>query len=100
MIKYIKGCFLGKIDSSDEDARAYVTSVFKFREKAINISNLKECNDLPYLGCEIDRASALLLRDWLTECLQDERCDFCWDYKVPWPFKGELSCTHCGNKYQ
>lgn len=98
MIEYIKGLMMCKRnDRIQYPDDCYLTSVFKFRDKSINISNLSKRDVSPYIGCDFDRESAAMVRDWLSECLNDSRCDKCWDYKLPSNFNGKITCSSFGN---
>lgn len=78
------------------------TCSFQFRGKMFQINNTTPWDTEPYLGCEINRESVQQLIDWLQECLNDKRCDYCWGIELPseMDFSGEIKCKKCGEFYR
>ena len=103
MIKIIKGLLWGhrNMRSYNPDSCEQTLS-FEFRGKCFDIKSLEKWDEPPYLGGILDRSSVLSLFRFLTECLDDIRCDECYKFKLPSNFdvKGEIRCIHCGELYK
>ena len=85
--------------SGDENV---VTTVFSFRDKTMKIHNSKILNDPPFLGCVLDKAAAQELIQFLHGCLDEKKCDDCWNKEIPSCFANaqDLKCQKCGEFYK
>ena len=102
MIKLTKGIKFSRINcKSNNRDECIVTCLFQFRNKRFEINNVVKWDAEPYLGGILGRNDALCLRDWLNECLNDKKCDECYNLKLPdnLEFSGQIKCTKCGEAY-
>ena len=101
MINIIKGMMMCKRSRFDNDD-TMVTTLFSFRDKKLYIHNSKKLNEPPFLGCVINKAAAKQLIEFLQSCLDEKKCDECWNKEIPACFtvESDLKCHICGEFYK
>jgi len=102
MIKLTKGIKFSRINCKSNNLDVcIVTCLFQFRNKRFELNNLTKWDTDPYLGGILNRENALQLRNWLNECLEDKKCDKCYNIKLPdnLDFSGKIKCKACGEEY-
>lgn len=95
MIKFIKDLSLESLFRKP----SYFNVIFEFREKELRISSLTKQSYDPSMGCVFDKKSATELIAFLQKCIDDERKDCCWDYKVDDGIVGYYVCPTCETKH-
>lgn len=90
MIEMLKGLKYGF------NGNEYTTLLMSYRDLRFEINNLIKKDAKPYIGAILDKKSAIDLRDWLNKVLEkSKQCDYCWNFKLPFNFVGEIICVEC-----
>lgn len=103
MIKLLKGLkFCERNSRSIYPESCVMSCTFEFRGKIFEINNTLPWDQKPYLGAELTRNHVIGLISWLQKCLEDKKCDYCWNIEMPdgMEITGNIRCSRCGELYK
>lgn len=103
MINMMKGLRFCERNRKSTHTESKVEScIFEFRDKHFEIQNTEKWDVEPYLGCKLDKDAIKGLIHWLQGCLDEKKCDYCWNIEIPegLDISGEIKCKKCGEFYR